>query len=674
LPYLIRSVLQVRGIVEELSATEVIEDAPLARAYGTAIFKCPVVQCPYFDYGFSTRRVRDEHSKGHSREYKCTVSSCDYSSIGFSTNSALRRHSAICHESLPNIPTFPKAKRLSTARALKDAIDQGNDLAVRALATEISTAGSWETGFILQAVKRESWSVASILIEVLGTEAELNHRAADGKAALHFVAAKGNEGLLRKILEKCANLDLMDSRSRSALLYAILGLHFECAKLLLRSSFTRIIPYQTDVAQAFLAAAADGQIEILQFLIRKANRMTGSEQFKALEVAAENGRGKVVRFLLEEGRRLRTQYPSSSVLGQKQPEPLSIDEMEALLMVSTTAGKAQAEILQKVVEHEETERVAQILEQKYCRSADAWHVALKTAAGKGSIRIVELLLSVEAKLLTARRNPIVAVKPAAACGRPDIIELLLSPEANMDAPASLHISTFLLRTAINGQRYLALILAETEASSDRGGQFANATILQLAADGFSSMLLHELAIKGDIFIQDKDALVNAAMTGHEGMVQVLTMAGPQLLDIDSFREAGRLIAAGNLSIYCALSEAIVAAIEYGNSEVIRILLDSGAGAKWVQSSVSAPCDSFRRSYRLGGRSPAFKLMLPKDKWQPTYQPLTTLEDSQMQLRLLGQQNKNSALQDCHFLLILLEQQNKKRLLMARLERDARNMP
>ncbi len=82
-------------------------------------------------------------------------------------------------------------------------------------------------------------------------------------------------------------------------------------------------------------------------------------------------------------------------------------------------------------------------------------------------------------------------------------------------------------------------------------------------------------------------------------------------------------------------------------------------------------------------------MLPKDKWQPTYQPLTTLEDSQMQLRLfeqqgkvaltdfqmqLEQQNKNLALQDYQMQLKLLEQQNKQRLLMARLERDAINMP
>jgi len=644
---LIRSVFQVRGIVEELSAIEVNEDAPLARAYGSAIFKCPNVHCSHFHHGFSTRRLRNEHLKGHSREYKCIDSSCDYSLIGFSTDSALRRHSAICHESLPNVPNFPKAKRLSTTRALNDAIDQGNDFAVQALATEILTAGSWETGFVLRAVKRESWSVASILIEILGTEAELNHRAADGKAALHVVAAKGNEGLLRKILDKCTNLDLTDSRSRSVSLYAILGLHFECAKLLLRRSSTTIIPDHTDVTQAFLAAAADGHIEILQFLIGNAHRMKWSKQFKALEVAAENGRGQVVRFLLEEGRQREIENLYPSVLRQKQPGSLSIDEMEALLMVSTTAGKAQAEILQKAVEHKEVERVAQILKQKCFRSADAWHVALKTAAGKGSIGIVELLLSVEAKLFTARRNPIVAVKPAAACGRTDIIELLLSLGANMNAPAS-HISTFLLRTAIFGQRYIAMILTEMEANFDRGGQSANAAILQVAADGFSSMLLNELAIEDEIFIQDKDALLNAAETSHQWMVQVLTMAEPQLLDINSITEAG-------LHVDCALSEAIVAASKYGNSEVTRILSNSGAGAKWVQLIVSAPCDSFRWPYRLGGRSPALKLMLLKDKWRSTYRQATALEDYQMQL-------------------LLLEQKNKKLLLMARQEQDAMKMP
>jgi hypothetical protein len=70
----------------------------LKRHYGTNIFKCEFLACPFHRHGFETKSLRDTHSKHHSRPWKCTLPTCDFSVIGFLSRSNYHEHWLQCHQ------------------------------------------------------------------------------------------------------------------------------------------------------------------------------------------------------------------------------------------------------------------------------------------------------------------------------------------------------------------------------------------------------------------------------------------------------------------------------------------------------------------------------------------------------------------------------------------------
>jgi len=120
------------------------------------VYKCPLVLYPRFEDGFSTRELRDSHCKRHERPIKCEHKECDYSAIRFSTKATLTRHIRLCHDTVSDQPVFPKINICPVEKALNNAIEKDNVIAVRALAIEISDLQEIETGFLMHAVQAVS--------------------------------------------------------------------------------------------------------------------------------------------------------------------------------------------------------------------------------------------------------------------------------------------------------------------------------------------------------------------------------------------------------------------------------------------------------------------------------------------------------------------------------------
>ena len=119
--------------------------------------------------------------------------------LGFPTETELRRHIELCHRVLSEEHTFPNVQRVNLSKALNDAIDRDDVEAVRDICSEISVCPLGQTGFVLRAMKRRSISTALVLVELRGTDVEMNHVDSQGRTALHEAVQIRNDGLFDRI-------------------------------------------------------------------------------------------------------------------------------------------------------------------------------------------------------------------------------------------------------------------------------------------------------------------------------------------------------------------------------------------------------------------------------------------------------------------------------------------
>ena len=207
-PHLLLQISRTRAAIEQFSVLPFSAIGELLiNAYGTAIYKCPNLRCSHFENGFTTRSLRDTHYQRHKRPFKCENEECDYSAIGFTSKSLLARHVRLCHEPSSDQPIFPKISRCPIDKALYEAIDKEDTLAVRTLATELLDLQNAPAGFLLKAVETRKRESARILIEVLGETKEMDYRDSVGNTALHRLVEKEDEALVSLILATCVTVN-----------------------------------------------------------------------------------------------------------------------------------------------------------------------------------------------------------------------------------------------------------------------------------------------------------------------------------------------------------------------------------------------------------------------------------------------------------------------------------
>ena len=108
-------------LVSSASLTKETKDLIL-QYYGPNHYKCPRLNCQFFQQGFATKAQREQHTSKHERSFTCLEYGCPYSVIGFTTMKDLEEHSFNSHgiqaDPADGKHEFEFPEKLSTQSAL----------------------------------------------------------------------------------------------------------------------------------------------------------------------------------------------------------------------------------------------------------------------------------------------------------------------------------------------------------------------------------------------------------------------------------------------------------------------------------------------------------------------------------------------------------------------------
>ena len=513
--------MEVRRILEEFSA-EIPKWSPiLTEAYGTMLFKCPIISCTRFYQGFATRQQRDKHLRQHERAHKCTYEGCDYRELGFPTEVELRKHVELCHNALPEEPAFPNVQRVNLSKALNDAIDRDDAHSVRDICSEISVFPPRQTGFVLRAVKRRSISTALVLIELLGTEIEMNHKDSKGRTALHEAVRIRNDDLFDRILDTEINVDVRDLDGLTPFLRALQEGYFHAIRLLMNHAAVNLIPQDEwrahdSYAKGLREAAAGAAENILKALFSN-----------FVSARKSSVKGQFEKYISNELKRIIAKAASNR---HESTVKLILELAHALDLERMYQGLLAKEL------HHGIQAMTTFLMQRYCEA--------KAEIGKNGKTYGNALANA-------------ALKDDSA-----LVMRLLKDGANIDY-ATPHLAYNALGAAASrGKLSMVTLLVEQGADiNSEGGYSGNA--LYLACRGKHMAVVDFLLEKGaDVNLQNNSggtALFSASRSGGEEIIEILVQQGA---DINIQSKSGET--------------ALFSASRYSRKEIIEILVQQGA--------------------------------------------------------------------------------------------------
>lgn len=445
MPYPLRRLLEVRRILEELPSQANKALSMLTEAYGICLYKCPIIRCTRFFSGFTTGHERDKHVQRHERSYKCLKKDCDYSELGFASEVDLKKHVQICHGTSSEDFIFPNVRPISTSKALKDAIDRDDALAIRDICDSRKAHTIKETGFLLRAVKKRKLNAAMVVMELLGTTSEVNHRDQFGRTAFHEAMIDVEfEILLKEILKSNFDIRAECLGDYSPLKQGLLGGHFHAVNMLLSVEGISLESCSGAVLQkGVLKAAAEGKDDTLQTIFPVAvSAIPVSKLSKwisaILNDAAFHNHESTISLILKLGRSTGIEKHYEGTLQEELPKGL--EAVTKLLMKRAvdpepevnSKGKTKGCKLQKAAERGDSATVIGLLE----KGADINYgnrqlrTALAAASRKCKLPMMKLLLEKGAKV-DARGGPwFTALGVASSKGHIAAIQLLLKNSAD----------------------------------------------------------------------------------------------------------------------------------------------------------------------------------------------------------------------------------------------------
>ena len=200
------------------------ECATLQRQYGSRLFKCSRLGCPFFRTGFEAKSERDRHLQTHNRPYKCDRPNCDFSHMGFGSQARLNVHLQH-HEKQGRTPvahlTNVDHNDDDVELIILDAVE-ANDLdLVRDFTVEIPR---FSKKLLSHAVVSSSCEMLELLLEACKSEQDI------GSTILSDAVRANNLEATRALLNRGAsNYDLV-----SCISYAMINVSPEMIKVLLQ--------------------------------------------------------------------------------------------------------------------------------------------------------------------------------------------------------------------------------------------------------------------------------------------------------------------------------------------------------------------------------------------------------------------------------------------------------
>ena len=566
----------------------------LTEAYGKLLFKCPIMSCTRFYRGFGNTEQRDKHLGQHERAHKCTHEGCDYRELGFPTEIELRRHVELCHNALPKEPTFPNVQRVNLSKALNDAIDRDDVQAVRDVCSEVLVCPLRQTGFVLRAMKRRSISTALVLVELLGTDVEMNHVDSRRRTVLHEAVQIRNDALFDRILDTEIDVEVLDRDGLTPFLRALQQGYFHAVMLLMNRGAVNRMPWDILEAHRYIAygiyekgmkdAAACGVNDILEHLFSnfvkimksypKGNiqRIISQGLTRIIGKAASNGHESTVRLILEVAHALDLESMYRGLL--KKELHHGIEAMTTFLMQRYEAakpeigknGKTYGNALANAALKDDSTVVMRLLKEganiDYADSGLAYN-ALGAASSRGNLSMVSLLVEQGADINAKGGLSGNAVYLACRGKHMAVVDFLLEKGADVNARL-MNNQTPLLRACSYWANSLDAVQLLIEKAADvnllnRSGETA---LFEPSRCGFKEILEILVQAGADINLQNqngKTALFDASGMGHEEIVEILLLGGANVNLQDKDGET-----------------ALFGASRQGRKEIVEILVQGGA--------------------------------------------------------------------------------------------------
>ena len=561
----------------------------MTEAYGKLLFKCPIISCTRFSRGFENPEQRDKHLGQHERAHKCTHEGCDYRELGFPTEVELRRHVELCHNALPEEPTFPNVQRVNLSKALNDAIDRDDVQAVRDICSEILACPLRQTGFVLRAVKRQSISTALVLVELLGTDVEMNHVDSKGRTVLHEAMQIRNDDLFDRILDTEIDVEIRDRDEFTPFLRALEQGYFHAIRLLMNHAAVNIIPQGAGYIydhyyNGMKAAAAGGVDDILKALfsnfvtvsksrhhVSLFGRIISRDLMQIIAKAASNRHESTVKLILELAHALDLESMYEGLL--KKELHHGIGAMTKFLM-------------QRYVE----------AKQEIGKNGKTYGNALANAALKDDSALVMRLLNDGADIDYAGKLAHNALGAAASRGNLSMVSLLVEQGADVNAKGGYKGSALYL--ACRG-KHMAVVDFLFEKGADVNARLMNGETALIRASSYLGQSLDAVRLlvgkAADVNLQDKSgetALLKASEYGYIEIVEILLQKGADVnlqtrlgetaliaASRRDYKEIVEILVQGraNVNLQPPSGEtALFAASRRGSKEIVQILVQGGA--------------------------------------------------------------------------------------------------
>jgi ankyrin repeat protein len=270
------------------------------------------------------------------------------------------------------------------------------------------------------------------------------------------------------------------------------------------------------IDQALSGAAANGQIDVVKFLLDNGARINAGEG-DALSGAAANGQIDVVKFLLDKGAKIDAGEGDAGTALLRAVEGDHADIVTLLLDKGANMDAGDRQGTTPLIEAVEKNRAAlvELLLRRGARTETNGGSALYQAALAGNLEILKLLLDKGANVNAQLGGGETILHVMATNGRAAIVKLLLENHANIEARDRFGL-TPLMVTAQNDQveaaRQLLDAGAQIEARDTHGE-----TAMHLAAHRASTAVLSVLLDRGaPIEARDNDGftpLICAAEAG-----------------------------------------------------------------------------------------------------------------------------------------------------------------
>ena len=604
MPCILREIYRSRSVIEG-HAILGNEQGKLEKCYGKSLFRCPVLQCPYFVTGFESYKYREKHFNSHQRSAMCPHDSCDYSVLGLSSAAALQRHLRLCHEDLPQTSTFPDIKTRSLEQALEDAIVANNLLAISSLATELASFSGRKNGFVLQALTLGYREAGLILLELLGTPSEINY-VHKKSAALLKVCEMGDEEIFDIMVKQGATININIRDKEDALTIASQNGHLSIVRRLLDNKiYNSYASHSYGSKGALVMASRNGHADVVSLLLDKNSYSYPDSSAKiirrALDAAINQKNISCARVLLDWGNKNAHSNLFPAKL-RKIPEE-NIDHTINDLWAKRDAGimddgGTKGNILQAKAYEGDYEAVSLLLDS----GADINNVAgkygtpLMAAAKNGNLEIIRLLVERGADVMRkdcrtyAHKGS--AIDVAATNGHETVVRKLMDKGATFTNSSYHHSKIHPYRTytplqclSVSDKSVaLARLLLENGASADgvpdtlyHRGRSDPRTPLQIAAECGADAILRLLLDFGADVNRNCSVGYGSRIDGsHYTPLSLATMRKDHSLTAIS-----TLLSAKDIDINAKFvppegDTVLHKAVELGKADVLDVLLDHGA--------------------------------------------------------------------------------------------------